>query len=147
MPTPNPFEGRTVDSIVVFGRCLLAVRLQAQLQQAALAADLRISAQALGQIESGATAPTFRLLLDLGERLKEAGITDHAGVLLELSDYVCRELRVRGVDVVNGTLLEQEVPLALPVLDRLVARMYDDHPPKYEMIPVKVLTMRRKERG
>ncbi len=111
-----------------------------------MAADLRITGQALSLIETGGGGPTLRLLLDIGERLKDAGILDHLGGILEFMDAVGRALRARGVDVVNGERIEGERGVDLPNLDDVVARVYEDHAPQRELVPLRVITLRRKRR-
>lgn len=136
-----------VDVATLYGRCLYTLRRAAELSQVQFAQELDISSAALSQLELGKTTPSFRLSIEVGERLREHGVIDNSSGILRLLDAAARDLHYGGAWVVNRPLDFGEPAVPLHGIDRVVGRLYDAARPRYEIVPVRVMTMPPRRRG
>lgn len=130
-----------VSSALLFGRCIATVREDLGLTQAELARRLNLSRAALAQIESGRSAPSFWVLMRLGQRCGEEREDRDATAIFFLFHATARELQGHGVRVVNRMLEEGERTIPVAQIDRAVGRVYDRvyDPTDVQFIPVHVV--------
>lgn len=128
MPPARPIRVQRrpkVSSALLFGRCIAAVREDLDLTQAELAERLNLSRAALAQIESGRSAPSFWVLMRLGQRCAQESVDRDATVIFALFHATARELQGHRVRVVNRMLEEGERTIPVAQIDRAVSRVYD----------------------
>lgn len=125
-----------VSSALLFGRCIAAVREDLGLTQAELAERLAVSRAALAQIESGRSAPSFWLLMRLGQRVGQERDDRDATAIFALFHATARELREHGVRTVNRMLEDDEPTIPVAQVDRAVGRVFDEE--FAQLVPVRV---------
>ncbi len=114
------------------------MREDLELTQAQLAERLEVSRAALAQIESGRSAPSFWLLMRLGQHVGDERVDRDAAAIFALFHAAAHELRTDGVRVVNRMLREGEPTIPQAQVDRAVARVFDEEFAEYEPLQVAV---------
>jgi len=126
-----------ISTALLFGRCIAAVREDLGLTQAQLAERLELSRPALAQMESGRSAPSFWVMMRIGEHLGEGFAGRDSTAIMALLRASARELRDQGVRIVNRIVDPDELTVPVAQIDRAVARVYDREFARF--VPVEVI--------
>lgn len=126
-----------VPSALLFGRCITAIRQDLGLSQEELAERLRIKRSALTHIETGRSAPSFYVLMWLGQHVGSARRDRDATAAFALFHLSARALRRQRIRVVNRPAREDDVILETVRIDRVVGAVFDAE--FREFMPVEVV--------
>ena len=122
----------TVDSALLFGRCIATIRKDAGMTQAALARLIGISRPAVTHMETGRTPPSWSAFMHLETCLHRGGEpapTDPAVTLIDLFRKSVTALPARGFRMRLSTrprAADDEGDVAVAQVDRVVGRCFDE---------------------